>query len=202
MAAAIKISGLTGYTVAPPPLPAKVRVADVLALGGEAPPPPAAPATVQIVDVLAISEGIAAPPPPPPSPAAKVIVAAVVASTQSVGAARLFVDAGPDQSGVEPGVSVTLKGSVAGGTATSYDWSQAAGTPVTLSGSGVTRTFVAPATTSDDSMLFAFTATDSGGTTSTPDTVTVTVLAATECIRSGGAWVPRASCRRTGSSWT
>jgi len=102
------------------------------------------------------------------------------------------VDAGADQS-VEPFSTVTLTatGSDTDGTIASYAWTQTSGTGVTLSGTGASRTFTAPAAQSSQVLVFSVTCTDDGGATSSPDTVTVTVLPATEFyLSSGGVWQP------------
>lgn len=100
-------------------------------------------------------------------------------------------NAGADQTGVEPGATVTLTGTVADtdGTATGA-WTQTAGSPaVTLAGSGLTRTFSAPLTMSGTTLTFALAATDNLGATGT-DTMTVAVLPASELVNIGGTWMP------------
>lgn len=91
----------------------------------------------------------------------------------------LGASAGPDQLSVEPWTGnnrtvVTLQGT---GT---DSWSQTSGPTVTLGGSGNTRTFNAPALLAGATMVFAY------GT----DSMTVTVLPATDAIFSGGILVP------------
>jgi hypothetical protein len=81
--------------------------------------------------------------------------------------------AGPDQT-VEPWSIVTLTATDTG------SWSQVSGPAVTLSGSGLTRTFKAPGVLNNTALVFAY-----GG-----DTCTVTVLAATERAVMGGVEVP------------
>lgn len=103
-----------------------------------------------------------------------------------------IADAGVDQANVEPWWTVTLTGTASDtdGTIASRSWTQTGGTPaVTLSGTGVSRTFEAPATVAGTTLTFAFAATDDDGATIT-DTVTVTVLPAAERILIGGLWVP------------
>lgn len=88
-------------------------------------------------------------------------------------------NAGPDQS-VQPFDTVTLTGAAStdsDGTISSYSWSQTAGSTVTLSGSGATRTFSAPALISAQTLTFSLTVTDNGGLTSTADTVNIDVAA-------------------------
>lgn len=83
-------------------------------------------------------------------------------------------NAGVDQTDVEPWATVTL---TATGTGT---WTQIAGTAVTLSGSGVSRTFTAPANFNGETLTFTY-----GG-----DEMTVIVLPATEGVYSSGQWKP------------
>lgn len=102
------------------------------------------------------------------------------------------VNAGVDQTGIDPGQVVTLTGTASDsdGTVSSTSWTQTAGSPtVTLSGSGNTRTFTAPATSAGTTLTFQFSATDNSGATST-DTMTVTVLQASDFIMVSGSWLP------------
>jgi len=113
-------------------------------------------------------------------------------------------DAGADQTNIEPFATVTLNGSAStdsDGTISTYTWSQISGTSVTLSGSGASRTFTAPNTLSGDTLVFGLTVTDNGGLTSTQDTVSITVLQATELIRVSGAWAPARLSKRSGGVW-
>lgn len=81
----------------------------------------------------------------------------------------------PDpQDDIEPGTLVTLAPT---GTGT---WAQTSGTPVTLAGSGTTKTFEAPYTIAGTTLGFTF-----GG-----DPTSVTVLPATERAAVGGVAVP------------
>lgn len=84
------------------------------------------------------------------------------------------VNAGPDQS-VEAKRTVTLTGTAtdADGTIASTAWTQTGGPAVTLSGTGLTRTFTAPLALTDQTLTFKFSATDNSGVTS-EDTVVVT----------------------------
>jgi len=86
-------------------------------------------------------------------------------------------NAGPDQS-VSAGATVTLTGAASSdpdGSIVSYNWSQTAGTAVTLSGTGQGRTFTAPG--SAGTLTFSLTVTDNNGATSTADTVDIVVSA-------------------------
>lgn len=98
-------------------------------------------------------------------------------------------NAGADQVNVDAFSTVTLNGSGSSdpdGTIASYAWTQTGGTSVTLSGTGATRTFTAPATLAGDTLMFSLTVTDNGGATSTADTMTVTVLPHTEWLMTSG----------------
>lgn len=114
-------------------------------------------------------------------------------------------NAGSDQTGVEPYATVTLNGSGSSdpdGSIASYSWTQTAGSPsVTLSGSGSNRTFTAPNILGGTTLTFGLTVTDNLGASSTQDTMTVTVLTATEAVRSGGAWLARRIRKRSGGAW-
>ncbi len=81
---------------------------------------------------------------------------------------------------VEPGRTITLTASTtdSDGTSSITSLVQQSGTPtVPLSGSGTTRTFIAPATTAGTTLTFRATATDDDSATTTAD-VSVTVLPA------------------------
>lgn len=100
-------------------------------------------------------------------------------------------NAGPDQT-VEPWTQVTLSGTASDvdGTIVEDGWSQTGGSPtVTLSGTGATVTFEAPPGLANTTLTFTYSATDNAGNTST-DTMTVTVLQATEKAAVGGVLVP------------
>lgn len=113
-------------------------------------------------------------------------------------------NAGPDQANVEPWSTVTLAGSGtdSDGSIASYAWTQTGGAAVTLSGTGATRTFSAPATMGGDTLTFQLTVTDNLGATST-DSVSIGVLTATEFTRSAaGTWIPyRLVNRSTDGAW-
>ena len=103
-------------------------------------------------------------------------------------------NAGPNQTSVEPYYTVTLTGSASSdsdGTIASYSWTQTGGTTVTLSDPTVVQpTFTAPGTISGDTLTFSLTVTDNQGATSTPSTVSITILNATERAVIGGSEVP------------
>lgn len=101
-------------------------------------------------------------------------------------------NAGPDQSDVEPWLTVTLSGtdSDTDGTVVARAWTQTAGAAVTLSGaSTATATFPAPGTLAGTSLTFTYTVTDNGGESGS-DTVNVGVLPVTERAVIGGVEVP------------
>lgn len=100
--------------------------------------------------------------------------------------------AGADQVNVEPWSTVTLDGSASedfDGTIVSYTWTQTAGPAVTLSGPGPARTFEAPGVLDTTTLTFQLVVND-GSQNSTPDTVNVTVLYATERRIVAGMPVP------------
>lgn len=106
------------------------------------------------------------------------------------------VDAGPDQSSVEPWVdTVTLTGTSSNGT---YAWSQLAGTSVALSSAAIASpVFTAPAGTAHgESLVFEL----SNGLGQS-DTVSIDILPATEFVRSGGVWQPCRILQWDGSDW-
>lgn len=103
-------------------------------------------------------------------------------------------NAGVDQT-VEPWSTVTLTGAGSSdpdGSVASYAWAQLSGATVTLSSSSaVSPTFTAPAAEAGNTLVFGLTVTDDSGTASAQDSVTVTVLPATEfCLSAGGVWTP------------
>jgi hypothetical protein len=104
------------------------------------------------------------------------------------------VNAGADQTGLEPGLPFTLTATASDpdGTVTSIVWAQTGGSPavpVTATGTTGQVTGVAPATTGGATLTFTATATDNGGATAT-DTVTVSVLPVAEKILIGSTWTP------------
>lgn len=121
-----------------------------------------------------------------------------------LGGTPLVAGAGTDQAAVEPYNAVTLTGTASGGTAPyAYSWSQVGGSPsVTLSGTGASRTFVAPATLNGTTLTFQLSVTDSVSATSN-DTVDVTMLVHNEFTRtSGGQWIPYRTRNRAGGNWS
>lgn len=124
-----------------------------------------------------------------------------------------IANAGSDVSNIKPGTVVTLDGSGSSdpdGAIVSYAWTQTAGPSVgvprttspylttsstlttssgSLEGSGATRTFVAPLTLAGTTLTFQLMVTDNNDETST-DSVTCTVLPATERVVVNGAWSP------------
>jgi hypothetical protein len=89
-------------------------------------------------------------------------------------------DAGPDQSNIAAGATVTLdfSGSTdSDGTITTYTVTQTAGSTVSLSGTGATRTFIAPTAAMPQTLTFSLVVTDNNDTDSEPDTVNIGVLA-------------------------
>lgn len=100
------------------------------------------------------------------------------------------VNAGSDQTS-EPWSTVTLTATASDpdGTTPTISWAQTAGTPtVTLAGSGAVRTFTAPLTIAGTTLTFTATASD--GTLTGTDSMTVTVLPASERVMIGGSWAP------------
>lgn len=93
---------------------------------------------------------------------------------------RINPNAGVDQSGITAGSTVTLSASASGGSGTGfvYTWTQLAGTTVSLSGTGATRTYTAPTLASPETQTFRVSVTDSLGSTAKTDTVDISILAA------------------------
>jgi hypothetical protein len=88
-------------------------------------------------------------------------------------------NAGPDQSGLLPYSTVFLDGtaSVVTNGVQTYNWSQTSGPTVTLSGStSGTPTFTAPPTVAGTTLVFSLTVTDTLGSTTAADTVSIGVL--------------------------
>lgn len=106
------------------------------------------------------------------------------------------VDAGDNQSGIEPWVdTVTLAGSSSNG---SYAWTQISGTTVILSSTTIASpTFTAPpGLAAGESLVFQL----SNGIGQT-DTVTIAILPAVEFRWNGTAWEPCRLQLWTGTSW-
>lgn len=73
------------------------------------------------------------------------------------------------------GRTVTMSGTVSGGTATGYQWTQVSGPAVTLAGADTaTASFVAPPVAASTALQFTFSAIAAGGAQSVNNTVTVT----------------------------
>ena len=111
----------------------------------------------------------------------------------SAGNISPVANAGADQQAIT-GTVVTLDGSAssdADGTIVSYNWSQTAGPGVTLSGTGATRTFVAPA--GGSTLTFSLTVTDNGGATSGADTVDIVTYANRIVLENSKTGLARAS---------
>lgn len=91
-------------------------------------------------------------------------------------------NAGPDQTNVAAGATVTLNGTGSTdpeGDALTYAWTQTAGTSVTLSSATVAQpTFTAPSIGSAQTLTFSLVVTDINGAASVADTVNIGVLAA------------------------
>jgi hypothetical protein len=88
-------------------------------------------------------------------------------------------NAGPDQSGILPYSTVFLDGtaSVVTNGVQTYNWSQTSGPTVTLSGAtSGTPTFTAPPTVAGTTLVFSLTVTDTLGSTTAADTVSIGVL--------------------------
>lgn len=96
------------------------------------------------------------------------------------------VNAGADQSDIEPFDTVSLTASATGGTSPVYSFSSSPA--LTFSGTGATRTFVAPATM--DAQTYVITVSVIGtGASQGQDYVSVTVLPHIEWAARGGVWV-------------
>jgi len=108
--------------------------------------------------------------------------------------ANPVANAGLDQANKEPYGTITVDGSASSdpdGTVASYQWTQVSGPSVTLSGSGATRTFKAPATLNGTTVVLGLRVTDNQGNQSTQDTVSIVVRKHNEWyLDSGAVWVP------------
>jgi len=114
----------------------------------------------------------------------------------------IVVDAGANQVDINAFDTVTLTGSLSGGTAPfTYAWTQISGTAVTLSGSGVGRTFLAPGIVDGDTLVFQLTVTDANLITGT-DTTSVTILLHSEFTKVGGNWVGYIIKNKVSGSWS
>ena len=124
-------------------------------------------------------------------------VAVAAYKTATAGNAAPTVNAGADQSNIEPNSTVvhTATGTDSDGTVVSYVWTQTAGPPVVLNidpadPTGATFSYVAPLDNAGDTLTFSVTAFDDDGAASSPDTVTDTVNPAAEHILIGTTWTP------------
>ncbi len=105
-------------------------------------------------------------------------------------------NAGDDMDGIEPWTTQVLAGSDndIDGTVVSRSWRQIGGTLVVLSGTGASRTYIAPGTLAGVTLTFGYQVIDDSGGVSTEDTVTHVVLPATERAVIAGAEVPVQTC--------
>jgi hypothetical protein len=103
-----------------------------------------------------------------------------------------FASAGSDQTSIEPWSTVTMIGtdSDSDGAVASRTWRQVSGTAVTLTGSGNTASYTAPAAIISADLVFGYQVLDDLGATSAENTVTHTILPATERAVIGGVEVP------------
>lgn len=102
-------------------------------------------------------------------------------------------NAGADRS-VEAGAPIQLVGTAVSATGiAAWSWTQTQGDPVTLTGTGPTRTGEAPTKLAGQTLRFALSVTDTGGVTSVaPDTVDVVVAAAPVRVKQAdGTMSPR-----------
>lgn len=108
-------------------------------------------------------------------------------------AAAPTADAGPDQTGLEPFATCTLTSAAStggGGTIASYLWRQISGPAITLSSTTAANpTFMHRGDASATPIVLGLKVTNSLGTQSTEDTVSITYLPATELVAIGGIWV-------------
>lgn len=109
--------------------------------------------------------------------------AVLVHQLSATAASPPIPDAGPDQSNVTSFSTVTLSGSATNGTPDTWTWVAPGG--ITLSGTGATRTFTAPANAAGISLTFSLTVTNANGTSSA-DTVVVNVLPHNEWMMTVG----------------
>ena len=110
-------------------------------------------------------------------------------------------NAGPDQSSVEQGSTVTLSGSASdpdAGKTLSYAWRQASGDAVTLSATGTaTTTFTAPTgMTAEETLRFVLRVTDDGGLFN-EDKVSITVVGGEPALT---AWFEQMQSVHNGSA--
>ena len=106
-----------------------------------------------------------------------------------------IVSAGPDQLLLDPwsDAPVVLTGTYTdaeGGGSVAHTWTQTAGPPVVLAGTGPGRTFVRPKELDGTSLTFEYRAVDAQGAVSNPDAVTVSFLPIAERAVINGQDVP------------
>ncbi|MBH2007147.1 hypothetical protein I8H83_00915 [Candidatus Saccharibacteria bacterium] len=102
-------------------------------------------------------------------------------------------DAGLDIPNIEPWDTITLMGTDndTDGTIATRTWRQVSGSPVVvINGSGVARTYEAPATIAGATLVFGYKVTDNLGAESVEDTVSHTIMPVTERAAIGGVEVP------------
>lgn len=91
---------------------------------------------------------------------------------------------------VNPYDTVQVSAFTASGTASSWTWRQISGPPVTLTRSGPTVSFVAPATMVTSTVVLGVTATSASGATSAEVQASVTTYPHTFYTLKNGAWTP------------
>lgn len=97
------------------------------------------------------------------------------------------MNAGADQTGIEPGATVTLDSSGSTGVSAGRTWSQVSGATVSLSSTTATSpTFTAPPELTDTTLVFRVT----DNATSTSDDVSIGVLRASRRVKIGGVMTP------------
>jgi hypothetical protein len=166
--ASIKVTGA-------PPATKKVRIGSITAMGAL---PNAAAAKVRVASLSVTG-----------STAAVVANARLrIADITVVGGAALVLD---DISSrfVEPYSTVTTIASSLS-TISAFTWRQISGPSVTFTGSGPTRTFVAPASKDSSTIILGVTGWDTDGNSTPELQVSVYVYPHTLFVRSGSGWAP------------
>lgn len=95
------------------------------------------------------------------------------------------ITAGEDRIEIEPYSTVNLSANTLTGTVSSWSWTQLSGEPVSLTGSGASRTFVAPALTTTSTLTFQVTA-----NSSITDTVTISIAPHLDWIKTNSGLSP------------